>query len=139
MLQKSLTTTRLGLETINIIDKTALISDSVKIGTGNFIGKLAVINIGTVIGDNNMVNSKSLIEHHCTIKNHTRIATATVMNGDVVVEDGAYLGSMACCIGQQRLGEFSVIGAGAVVLGDIEPYCTAVGVPAKIIKRRTDR
>lgn len=130
---------RLGLETINIIDKTALISDSVKIGTGNFIGKMAVINIGTVIGDNNMVNSKSLIEHHCTIMNHTRIATATVMNGDVVVEDGAYLGSMACCIGQQRLGEFSVIGAGAVVLGDIEPHCTAVGVPAKVIKRRANR
>lgn len=122
---------KLGLETINIIDKTALISDSVKIGTGNFIGKMAVINIGTVIGDNNMVNSKSLIEHHCTIMNHTRIATATVMNGDVVVEDGAYLGSMACCIGQQRLGEFSIIGAGAVVLGNIEPHCTAVGVPAK--------
>lgn len=122
---------RLGLETINIIDKTALISDSVKIGTGNFIGKMAVINIGTVIGDNNMVNSKSLIEHHCTIMNHTRIATATVMNGDVVVEDGAYLGSMACCIGQQRLGEFSIIGAGAVVLGNIEPHCTAVGVPAR--------
>ena len=120
-------------------DKTALISDSVKIGTGNFIGKMAVINIGTVIGDNNMVNSKSLIEHHCTIMNHTRIATATVMNGDVVVEDGAYLGSMACCIGQQRLGEFSIIGAGAVVLGNIEPHCTAVGVPAKVIKRRADR
>lgn len=130
---------RLGLETINIIDKTALISDSVKIGTGNFIGKMAVINIGTVIGDNNMVNSKSLIEHHCTIMNHTRIATAAVMNGDVVVEDGAYLGSMACCIGQQRLGEFSIIGAGAVVLGNIEPHCTAVGIPAKVIKRRADR
>ena len=127
---------RLGLETVNIIDKTAMISDSVEIGTGNFIGKMVIINIGTVIGDNNMINSKALIEHHCTIKNHTRIATATVMNGDVVVEDGVYLGSMACCIGQQRLGEFSVIGAGAVILKDIEPYVTAVGVPAKVIKRR---
>ncbi len=127
---------RLGLETINIIDRSAMIADSVSIGTGNFIGKMAVVNIGTVIGDNNMINSKALIEHHCTIKNHTRIATATTMNGDVIVEDGAYLGSMACCIGQQRLGEFSIIGAGAVVLGDIEPYCTAVGVPAKVIKRR---
>lgn len=127
---------RLGLETINIVDKTAHISDSVSIGTGNFIGKMAIINIGTVIGDNNMINSKSLIEHHCTVKNHTRIATATVMNGDVVVEDGAYLGSMACCIGQQTLGEFSIVGAGAVVLGSIEPYCTAVGIPAKVIKRR---
>ena len=54
----------------------------------------------------------------------------------MVVEDGVYLGSMACCIGQQRLGEFSIIGAGAVILKDIEPYVTAVGVPAKVIKRR---
>lgn len=130
---------RLSLETINIVDRTAIISDSVEIGTGNFIGKMTIINIGTVIGDNNMINSKSLIEHHCKIMNHTRIATATAMNGDVVVEDGAYLGSMACCIGQQRLGAFSIVGAGAVVLGDIEPYCTAVGVPAKVIKRRDER
>lgn len=129
---------RLGLETINVIDKSAMVASSVSIGTGNFIGKMAVINIGTVIGDDNMINSKALIEHHCTIKNHTRIATATTMNGDVIVEDGAYLGSMACCIGQQRLGEFSIIGAGAVALGDIEPYCTAVGVPAKVIKRRLE-
>ena len=129
---------QLGLETINIIDKTAMIADSVSIGTGNFIGKMAIVNIGTVIGDNNMINSRALIEHHCIIKNHTRIATAIVLNGDVIVEDGAYIGSMACCIGQQILGELSTIGAGAVVVGDIEPYCTAVGVPAKIIKRRTD-
>lgn len=128
--------TMLGLETINVIDRSAIVANSVSIGTGNFIGKMAVVNIGSSIGDNNMINSKALIEHHCTIKNHTRIATATTMNGDVIVEDGVYLGSMACCIGQQRLGEFSIIGAGAVVLGDIEPYCTAVGVPAKVIKRR---
>lgn len=128
---------RLGLEVINIVDKTAVISDSVQIGIGNYIGKMAVINIGTVIGDNNMINSKALIEHHCTIKNHTRIATATVMNGDVFLEDGVYLGSMACCIGHQRFGGFSIVGAGAVVLGDIEPYCTVVGIPAKVIKRRS--
>lgn len=127
---------RLKLETINIIDITAQISDNVKIGTGNFIGKQTVINIGTEIGDNNMINSRALIEHHCIIKDHTRIATATVLNGDVVVEDGAYIGSMVCCIGQQNIGEFSIVGAGAVVLGDIVPNCTAVGVPAKIIKTR---
>ena len=127
---------RLGLETFNIIDKSAMIADSVSIGTGNFIGKMAIVNIGTTIGDNNMINSKALIEHHCTIKNHTRIATATALNGDVIVDDGAYIGSMACCIGQQRIGEFSIVGAGAVVIGDIEPYVTAVGVPAKEIKRR---
>nr|DAO80748.1 MAG TPA: sugar O-acyltransferase, sialic acid O-acetyltransferase NeuD family [Caudoviricetes sp.] len=128
--------TKLGLKLINIIDCTAIISKDIKIGVGNFIGKMAVVNVGTVIGDNNMINSKALIEHHCTIKNNTRISTNVVVNGNVVIDNGAYLGSMACCIGQQVIGEFSIIGAGAVVLGDIETYATAVGVPAKIIKRQ---
>jgi serine acetyltransferase len=36
------------------------------------------------------------------------------------------------------IGARSVIGAGAVVLTDIPPDCTAVGVPAKIIKSFTE-
>lgn len=126
----------LGLETINVIDKTAIISNQVEIGEGNFIGKMAVINVGTTLGNNNMINSMALVEHHCTIKNHTRIATSTVLNGDVVVEDGVYIGSNSCCVGQQKLGSFSVVGAGAVVIGDVDPYTTVVGVPGRILERR---
>ncbi|MCX5680664.1 MAG: acyltransferase, partial [Candidatus Omnitrophica bacterium] len=33
------------------------------------------------------------------------------------------------------IGEYSVIGMGAVVTKDIPPYSVAVGVPAKVIKK----
>jgi acetyltransferase EpsM len=33
-----------------------------------------------------------------------------------------------------KVGEWSIIGAGAVVVQDIPPRVTAVGVPARIIK-----
>ena len=127
----------IGLETINVIDPTAIVSELSAMGTGNFVGKYAVMNAGSVIGDNNMINTKALLEHHCKVHNHVRIATNAILNGGVEVEDCVYVGSMACCIGQQKLGENSIIGAGAVVLGDIEANVTAVGVPAKVIKRRT--
>lgn len=127
----------LKLPVINIIDKTAIISPSASIGIGNFIGKLAVINAGSVIGDNNVINTKALIEHECRIGSHTHISTNSTVNGDVIVEDSVFFGSTAVCIGQLKIGHNSVIGAGSVVINDVEPWTTVVGVPARIVKRRT--
>lgn len=127
----------LDLHVINVIDKTAIISPAASIGVGNFIGKLAIVNAGAVIGDNNVINTKALIEHKCRVGNHTHISTNSSINGDVVVEDSVFFGSTAVCIGQLKIGHNSVIGAGSVVISDVEPWTTVVGVPARVVKRRT--
>ena len=46
-----------GLRIINIVDSSAVISASAKIGIGNFIGKMAVINADAEIGNNNIINT----------------------------------------------------------------------------------
>ncbi len=126
-----------GLEIVNIIDKTAIIASTAKIGTGNFIGKLAIINADAIIGDNNVINTKALIEHESVVGNHTHISTNTTINGNVIVEDGVFLGSCAVCNGQLRIGENAVVGSGSVVIKDVEKYTTVAGVPARVIKRRS--
>ena len=126
----------LNLKTLNIIDKTALISKSARIGTANYIGKLAVINSDSEIGDNNIVNTKALIEHECRIGNHTHMSTGSTLNGNVVVEDGVFFGSCAITAAMVHLGKYSIIGAGGVVVNDIPAGATAVGVPARVIKMR---
>lgn len=125
----------LGLRVANIIDPTAIISPTVVIGAGNYVGKLAIINSGVTIGNNNLINTKALLEHNCRIENHTNISTNTTLNGDVVLEDGVFFGSCAVSNGQVRFGEFSVVGSGSVVIGDVEPYTTVVGAPARVIKK----
>jgi len=125
-----------GLKTLNIIDKTAIISKSAKIGTGNYIGKFAVVNSDSVIGDNNIINTKALIEHECKIGNHTHISTGSIINGNVIVDDGVFFGSCAMTAAQVHLGRYSTIGAGGVVIEDIPAGATAVGVPAKVIKTK---
>lgn len=125
----------LGVETFNVIDPTAVVSKDLQIGTGNYIGKMTFIGCHASIGDNNMIVSTAVIEHHCTIGSHNRIAPAAVLNGNVVVEDGVFVGSNSCCIGDQTIGEGSTIGAGSVVLKDVKPGTTVVGIPARKIRK----
>ncbi len=126
----------MGLELINIIDTSAIISGSARIGIGNFIGKMVIINADAVIGDNNVINTRALVEHECRVGSHNHLSTNSVINGNVVVEDSVFLGSSSVCNGQLTIGHDAVIGSGSVVIADVPPMVTVVGVPARIIKRR---
>jgi acetyltransferase-like isoleucine patch superfamily enzyme len=46
---------------------------------------------------------------------------------------GASIGSNATVVAGITIGEFALIGAGAVVTKDVPPYAVAAGVPAKVI------
>ena len=56
----------------------------------------------------------------------------------LVINNGCDIGTKATIIPGITIGEWSIIGAGAVVVRDIPPHCTAVGVPAKPIKFHKD-
>ena len=50
------------------------------------------------------------------------------------VEDGVTIGAGAKILGDITLGEGCIIGANAVVLKDVPPYSTSVGIPSVIKK-----
>ena len=54
----------------------------------------------------------------------------------IVIEDDVWIGAGAKILDGVRLRKGSVIGAGAVVTQNTEPYCVYVGVPARMIKSR---
>lgn len=125
-----------NLNIINIIDKSAIVSKEAVIGNGCFIGKMAIVNSKAVIGNNCIINTRALIEHGCNIGNHVNISTNTVLNGDVKINDLSFIGSCSVINGQLNIGKNVMVGSGAVVVRNIDDDCTAVGVPAKVIKRK---
>lgn len=124
------------LNIINIIDSSAIISASAKMGIGNFVGKMAVINADAEIGNNNVINTKALIEHECKVGDHNHLSTNSVINGNVIVGNSVFLGSSSVCNGQLKIGSNAIIGSGSVIIKDIPEKVTVVGVPARVIKRR---
>jgi serine O-acetyltransferase len=52
-----------------------------------------------------------------------------------VIGDRVDIGCGACLLGNIAIGPDTVIGANAVVLTDIPPGSTAVGVPARVVRR----
>ena len=99
---------------LNQIHPTAIISDSVKIGSGNYIGAYSIISGDTEIGDNNYIASHSVIgspaEHKdyfgiigkVIIGNNNRInefttinqgtEKPTILHDNIVMLRGAHIG-----------------------------------------------
>lgn len=57
-------------------------------------------------------------------------------NKKVVIQDDVWIGQNAVILPGIKISKGAIIGAGAVVTRDIPPYSIAVGVPAKVIKKR---
>jgi serine O-acetyltransferase len=56
-----------------------------------------------------------------------------------VLGDGVFVHAGAKVLGAVTVGDGAVIGANAVVLQDVPPRCTAVGVPARILPPKAER
>lgn len=116
----------------------AVLGHGVRIGKGSMILPSATVNIDAVIGDHVILNTSCSVDHDCAIGDFVHIAPGARLGGGVVVGEGTFLGLGSSVIPGIRIGRWSVIGAGAVVTKNIPDNCTAVGVPARIIKTREE-
>lgn len=58
--------------------------------------------------------------------------------GDIIIGDDAWLGTGVIVLAGVRIGHGAVVGAGSIVTKDVPDDCVAVGVPARVIKKRCD-
>lgn len=119
---------------VTLVHSTAVISPSAKIGFGTVIMPNAVINADSVIGNHCIINTSAVVEHDNRLKDYVHISPGAVLAGGVTIDIGTHIGTGANIIPGASVGSWSIVGAGAVVNKNILNNCTAVGVPAKVIK-----
>jgi len=90
------------------------------------------------IGKHFHANLYSYVEHDCVIGDYVTFAPGVMCNGNVVVEDHAYIGTGAVIKQGQPgqplvIGRGAVVGMGAVATKSVPPGTTVVGNPARLL------
>ncbi|MDE5206954.1 NeuD/PglB/VioB family sugar acetyltransferase [Citrobacter amalonaticus] len=125
-----------NLKTINIIDKTAIVSKRSSLGSCIYVGKMSIINSDSCLEDGVVVNTRALIEHGNYISYCTNISTNVVLNGDVQVGEKTFIGSCTVVNGQLKIGSSSIIGSGSVVIRNVPDNVVVAGTPTRLLKER---
>lgn len=120
----------------NLIDPSVLYSDRVSFGEGNIVCAGSIITVDITIGNCNIINLDCTVGHDVVIGDLVTVSPSVNISGRTVIGSGCYLGTGTQIIEGLSIGKKTVIGAGAVVNRDIPANCTAVGIPAKVIKIR---
>lgn len=111
-----------------------------RIGSGTWIGQQCYFNsagditIGEGVGIGPGVNI--LTSEHTATEPGIPVLLTPLGFSDVVVGDGADIGVRTVLLPGCRVGAHSIIGAGAVVTGEVPERSIAAGVPARVLRPR---
>ena len=122
----------------SVTAQNVVVMDEVRIGAGAILSPFVTLTSNITVGMHFHANLYSYVEHDCIIGDFVTFGPGVQCNGNVVIEDHAYIGSGAV-IKQGKpgrplvIGKGAIVGMGAVVTKDVPPGVTVVGNPAKTI------
>lgn len=129
----------LGLELAEaLVDPTAILPRSIRIGDGTFINAGVVIGGATAIGEAVLVNRSASLGHHVLLGDRVSIGPGATLAGNIRVGEDSVIGAGAVIQPDIRIGANVIVSAGAVVRKHVPDGSLVAGNPgvAKPFKPR---
>lgn len=125
-----------GVQAWTVQADNSVVMDDVQVGEGALLSPFVTLTSNIRIGKHFHANLYSYVEHDCVIGDFVTFAPGVKCNGNIVIEDHAYIGTGAIIkqgVSGKPLviGKGAVVGMGAVVTKDVPPGVTVVGNPAR--------
>ena len=114
--------------TLSVIEHHVEIRDNVRIHTQAFIPEFSILEEGCWIGPN-VVLTNAKYPLSPGVKDHL---------AGPVIRRGAKIGANATLLPGVIIGEYALVGAGAVVVRDVLPGTVVAGNPARVIRQVAD-
>jgi sugar O-acyltransferase (sialic acid O-acetyltransferase NeuD family) len=105
----------------------------VEIGEGTVIYEGNIISPCVTIGRHCIITFHNVIAHESRLGDFVAVAPGCVITGRIVLEEGVYIGAGATILPQVRIGAWSKVGAGSVVMKDVPARSTVWGNPARVL------
>lgn len=121
---------------VSLIHPTVVYNKKVSIGKGVVIHPGVLIDPEVRLGNHVFLNKGVSIGHNVQIQNCCVISPNASFGGGVKMGEGVFMGLNSCILPFKKIGSFCTIGAGTVVIQDVDPYSIIVGNPGKVIRTK---
>ena len=130
-----------GFSFFDIVDPTHERFENVEVGEGAVFCAFTMATGDAVIGRHFHANIYSYVAHDCRIGDFVTFAPRVCCNGNVHIDDFAYIGTGAMLRqgsgdAPLKIGRGAVVGMGAVVISDVPPGAVVAGNPAKPLRSK---
>ena len=117
-----------------LVHPSSVVAESASLGAGTVACAGAVVNPDSVFGKNCILNTSCSVDHDCVLGDHVHVCPGVRLAGGVMAGDGVMFGTGAIVIPGVKIGAWSIVGAGAVVLRDVPDRCVVFGNPARVVR-----
>ncbi len=124
---------------ISVVHPSVVVDPTAQIGPGSVVFAGVVVQPLAKVGAHTILNTSCSVDHDGVIGDYCHIAPGARLAGTVTVEEGAFVGIAAAVIQGMRVGAWSIVGAGAVVIDEVAPHTTVVGCPARALSTAVRR
>lgn len=118
-----------------LVHPSAVVHGSCLLGAGTVVFAGAVLQPEARLGAQVIIGSSATVSHDCQLGDAVHLAPGVRLAGAVRVGAQSALGTGAVVIPGISIGEAVTVGAGAAVIRDLPDGVTAVGVPARIVRK----
>jgi sugar O-acyltransferase (sialic acid O-acetyltransferase NeuD family) len=120
-----------------LVDPRANVADNASIGGGSVVAAMAQIGPDAAIGSHCFLRAGAIVSHDVAISDHVYLGQNSVVAGYSRVAPGAHIAPGAIIRDEISVGQFVLVGMGAVVTESVPPFAIVQGVPARITGRIT--
>jgi len=123
------------IKSANLIHETAVIGSNCSYANGITMGPYSLLTTNVQIGKHVHINSACSINQSSFIGDYCTISPGVRICGDVKIGNTTSIGAGAVIINFKTIGAECTLGAGTVVIDNVNDHTTVVGVPGREIKK----
>lgn len=123
---------------ITCVHPSAVIANSVTLGSGTVVMAGAVINPEVKVGAHCILNTACSIDHDGRMEDYASLGPGSHLGGEVRLGRSSSIGLGAQVIQKVEIGQHTVVGAGTLVVKSLPSHILAYGHPCQVVRPRQE-
>ncbi|MFD6700688.1 MULTISPECIES: acetyltransferase [unclassified Microbacterium] len=126
-----------GFASATVVHSTASTGFGVRIAPGTVICAGVRVTTNVTLGRHVHLNLNATVGHDTVLEDYVSVNPGAAISGAVTIRDEALIGAGAFILQGTEVGRRSIVGAAAAAMKPVEPDTTVIGVPARLLSRRS--